>query len=148
MGWNEAPTTPDLLDVIAEAIRADTLEVTGPDRTNRHPTAGRIERLDSRTPREVLDGHLADGKPLALAVTLTKAWAAGGGDATIYRVRTLEAQQRPDGRDAQVRFEGFYRGAPSVHRSVSCGRSIKKASQVADTSRARRLAEQWRAMRR
>ena len=148
--WNAAATTPDLLDVVLAAIQADTLEVTQPERT---PTAtpSRIERIDARTARQVLDRFLADGMPLELAVTMTRDYLAAGGDPVIYRVQALDAQEWYDTRIPRGGFDGFYRKAPRTYNGPSCGRTIPEASQVAGSgrkSRAHALAEQWRAMRR
>ncbi len=149
--WNAAATTPDLLDVVMAAIAADTLEVKGSDERMPAPTVSKVERIDARTARQVLDRHLADGMPLARAVEMTRRYLADGGDSVIYRVRKLEDQEWYDTRTPRGGFDGFYRGAPSVHQSVSCGRTVPEASQVAGSSRkskAHKLAEQWRAMRR
>jgi hypothetical protein len=149
--WNAAATTPDLLDVVMAAIAADTLEVKGSDERMPAPTTSRVERIDVRTARQVLDRFLADGMPLELAVTMTRDYLADGGDSEVYRVIKLEDQEWYDTRTPRGGFDGFYRGPPSVHQSVSCGRTIPEASQVAGSSRKSRahaLAEQWRAMRR
>lgn len=149
--WNEAATTPDLLDVVLAAMQAETLEVTQPDERTPAPTVSRIERIEVRTARQVLDRFLADGMPLELAVTMTRDYLEAGGDSVIYRVQAIDAQEWYDTRTPRGGFDGFYRKPPHVHQSVSCGRSIPEASQVAGSSRksrAHRLAEQWRAMRR
>ena len=149
--WNAAATTPDLLDVVLAAIEADTLEVTQPEQRTPAPSADRIERIDARTARQVLDRHLADGMPLTQAVEMTRRYLADGGDSVIYRVIKLEDQKWYDTRTPRGGFDGFYRRAPRVHQSVSCGRTIPETSQVAGSSRKSRahaLAEQWRAMRR
>ncbi len=148
--WNEAATTPDLADVLAEAIRTNTFKVTGPERHDK-PAPSKVERITSRTPREYLDRFLADGMPLALAVEMTQRWLAGGSDPEVVGVRTLTAQAAWDTRTDYGKFAGFYRGAPRVHQSVSCGRTVPGASPVAGTASKRRahaLAEEWRAMRR
>jgi hypothetical protein len=149
--WNAAATMPDLLDVVMAAIQADTLEVTQPEQRTPAPTTSKVESIDARTARQVLDRHLADGMPLAQAVEMTRRYMERGGDSVIYRVTTLADQKRYNTQGQRVRFEGFYRGAPAVHQSVSCGRTIPEASQVAGSSRKSRawaLAEEWRAMRR
>ncbi len=147
--WNEAATMPDLSEVLAEAIRTNTFKVTGTERHDK-PAPSKVERITGRTPRQYLDRFLADGMPLALAVEMTQRWLADGSDPEVVGVRTMKAQAAWDTRTDYGKFAGFYRGAPRVHQSVSCGRTVE-ASPVAGTaakSRAHALAEQWRAMRR
>ena len=144
--WNEAATEPDLTEILAEAIRTNTLEVTSADSLQKRAPS-KVERIKGRTPRQYLDRFLADGMPLALAVEMTKRWLAAGSDPEVVGVRTLAGQKAWDTRTDYGRFAGFYRGAPRVHQSVSCGRTVN-ASPVAGTaskSRAHALAEQWRA---
>ncbi len=98
-----------------------------------------------------LDAHLADGMPLATAVSMTRRYLAAGGDSVAYRVIKLEDQKWYDTRTPRGGFDGFYRGAPPVHQSVSCGRTIPEPSQVAGSGRQARalaLAKKWRAQSR
>ncbi len=145
--WNEAETTPDLLDVLRDAIRDNALEVSvSDDEPSRRP-ADRIERRHKRTPRQVLDGYLSSGMRLGLAVEMTRRYLAGGGDATVYRVRKLADQEAYDTRTERAKFDGLYHGAPTMHQSVTIGATPRGDTSGRNT-KPHQLAEEWRAMRR
>ncbi len=147
MGWNDAATTPDLLDVIRAAVRESTLEVSVPDSLEARKV-GKVERHAKRTGRQVYDRYLAEGMPAAMAVTLTREYLAKGGDRTTYRVRKLKDQRAWDTGGKSPDFAGLYRGAPRTYNGPSCGRKVTPVAGSTTKTKARKLAEQWRAMRR
>lgn len=108
MGWNDAPTMPDVQEYLTSLTDEDWEDYSdeGVQAVQRLKTATR----DGRTARQHFDHLYGAGVSVELAYTLTLEWLENGGDATKYIVKTLNPQQRVDLRKPRSHFDRLTTG--------------------------------------